>query len=108
MVKQRFPVQTVPVEYSFQFKKKLVIAICAIHNLIRFAGHQPDLFEMEAETERLRQLDENENEGDWSEMESGQVAPGAKNLRDGIAQRMWDDYLRCKEKRAQRRRNKQD
>lgn len=83
IVKQRYRILTVPSEFLLDVQARIPAALCALHNFIYMhkSDHDNDLSDSDSEPldeEILIDMDVDNQT--------------AKQMRDGIAQAMWDDY----------------
>jgi hypothetical protein len=87
VLKKRFRILRIGPEYNLEIQARIPAALCAIHNFIQ--EHDPNELEGEiGEPEGRDGFDDLENE-------DGPPAPeneAATNMRNQIAQDMWDQY----------------
>jgi DDE superfamily endonuclease len=92
VVKKRFPILVKMSSYPYNFQVTLVRCAFMLHNFIRLNQHYDDEFDVIEDEEVAAQ----NPAGDVQNMGGGQSAAETARLqawRDGIAQRMWDDYV---------------
>ena len=77
-------------EYNFPFQVKLVRCAFLLHNFIRFNQHYQDEFDVEDDVEMNNAG--NENCGNIGGGKSTAEKNRLNAWRNGIAQRMWDQY----------------
>ena len=89
VLKQKFQILLLPVEYNLARQARLPAALCAIHNFIR--DHDPEINDPDNDGADVDQ--ENYQGGGHFEAEGlgADNAEGAA-MRDRIAQDMWEDY----------------
>jgi hypothetical protein len=103
VLKKRFKVLTDQLEYRYGNQVQLINALCCLHNIIRVIGGD-DIYDKEWESEF-----KSGTQGTNIHMGQGVVttkaitaaeAKMANELRDGIAEKMWAQYLRCLRQRT--------
>ncbi|KAH9153227.1 hypothetical protein LEN26_003585 [Aphanomyces euteiches] len=98
VLKKRFPVLCYPVQYDYLFQTKVVVALCVVHNFIRFNGCVDDVFVQEAD----QSLSSQNSAGDAADEPLEQDSDEAKSWRDEIAESMWHQYLEIRRSRRRR------
>jgi hypothetical protein len=101
ILKRRFPILEKGSEYPFAIQVNLVIALMALHNFIRRHSAENEITNWE-----LLDSASQGKEG-ASDEEEEQIGPDAdqemSDLRDQIAQDMWEEYLGRRRERRRRR-----
>jgi hypothetical protein len=92
MIKNRFQILKFGPRYPIEQQVKLVYALCAVHNFV-LANDNRDYFVVHY-TQPDDSVDGDENEEEYPENITPTDAQKAqaKQMRDRIAQGMWDDY----------------
>lgn len=102
VMKKRFKILKVQVEYPFEIQVRLIKVLCCLHNIIRIAGGD-DAFDELWKKDLARILPptaSTQNDGVLSKAISPAQVRLANSMRDGIAEKMWAQYS----KRGQRTR----
>ncbi|GMF18388.1 unnamed protein product [Phytophthora fragariaefolia] len=92
VLKRRFPILKQPPEYSVETQAKIVRACCVLHNFIRIQKDLPD----DPDGELKEEDDDDEPDvfrASYPESHSSGSYQQASNLRDQLAQNMWDSYV---------------
>jgi len=94
VMKKRFPLLQCMHSYPFKFQCKLIKVCALLHNFIR-------MNQLDDEFDVLNDEDvDQDDRGDRFVFDDSESTSILHAWRDGIAQRMWDDYLRVRNERG--------
>ena len=91
VIKKRFPILSRMLEYDYPFQVDLVRCCFMLHNFIRLNQHYEDTFD-ELDEEEVEEGAGNVNPGNINGGQSSEEKNRLNAWRDGIAQRMWEQY----------------
>jgi DDE superfamily endonuclease len=89
VIKKRFPILTKMNSFPFPFQVDLVRCAFMLHNFIRREQGHLDIFDEVSDED----TEDQNPAGNVANLPMQQDNAGLKAWRDGIAQRMWEDYL---------------
>jgi hypothetical protein len=90
VLKKRFPMLVTMTSYPFDMQCKLVLCCFMLHNFIRRTQLYEDEFDKWDEWGEDADDNDSDNDSDSDDEEDEHIV---NNWRDGIAQRMWNDYV---------------
>ena len=105
ILKRRFRILLLPLEYNLDIQARLPAGLAALHNFIRL--HEPNPTDNEQDDDTQLEDEDDEGGGDGGGANEPAAPSGdntanatvaeernaASTMRDRIAQQMWDDYL---------------